>query len=64
MYDLSADPDRLKQTAQNFNQYQGIIDKNAATNAYERMSNQAGYEGILTPEGAISFEPQVVKRIK
>ena len=64
LYDLSADPDRLKQTAQNFNQYQGIIDKNAATNAYERMSNQAGYEGILTPEGAISFEPQVVKRIK
>ena len=50
--------------AQNYNQYQGIIDKNAATNAYERMSNQAGYEGILTPEGAISFEPQVVKRIK
>ena len=64
LYDLSADPDRLKQTAQNYNQYQGIIDKNAATNAYERMSNQAGYEGILTPEGAISFEPKVVKRIK
>ncbi len=64
LYDLSADPDRLKQTAQNYNQYQGIVDKNAMTNAYERISNQAGYEGILTPEGIISFEPQVVKRIK
>ena len=63
-YDLGADSDRLKQTAQNYNQYQGIVDKNAMTNAYERMSNQAGYEGILTPKGAISFEPQVVKRIK
>ena len=64
LYDLSADSDRLKQTAQNYNQYQGIIDKNAATNAYERMSNQGGYEGILTPEGIISFENQVVKRNK
>lgn len=64
LYDLAADPDRLKQTAQNYNQYQGIIDKNAATNAYERMSNQAGYEGIITPEGIISFENQVVKRNK
>ena len=64
LYDLSADPDRLKQTAQNYNQYQGIVDKNATANAYERMSNQAGYEGILTPEGIISFEPQVVKRNK
>jgi len=64
LYDLTADPDRLKQTAQNFNQYQGIIDKNAATNAYERISNQAGYEGIITPDGIISFENQVVKRKK
>ena len=64
LYDLAADPDRLKQTAQNYNQYQGIIDKDAATNAYERMSNQAGYEGVLTPEGIISFENQVVKRNK
>jgi hypothetical protein len=64
LYDLAADPDRLKQMSQNYNQYQGIIDKNAATNAYERMSNQAGYEGILTPEGIISFENQVVKRNK
>jgi hypothetical protein len=64
LYDLTADPDRLKQTARNFNQYQGIIDKNAATNAYERMSNQAGYEGIITPDGIISFENQVVKRKK
>ena len=64
LYDLSADPDRLKQTAQNYNQYQGIIDKDAATNAYERISNQAGYEGILTPQGIISFENQVVKPIK
>jgi hypothetical protein len=64
LYDLAADPDRLKQTAQNYNQYQGIIDKDAATNAYERMSNQAGYEGIITPEGIISFENQVVKRNK
>jgi hypothetical protein len=64
LYDLAADPDRLKQTAQNYNQYQGIIDKDAATNAYERISNQAGYESILTPEGIISFENQVVKRNK
>jgi len=64
LYDLAADPDRLKQTAQNYNQYQGIIDKNATANAYERMSNQAGYEGILTPEGIISFENQFVKPIK
>lgn len=64
LYDLSADPDRLKQTAQNYNQYQGIVDKNATANAYERMSNQAGYEGILTPEGIISFENQVVKPVK
>ena len=64
LYDLSADPDRLKQTAQNYNQYQGIIDKNATANAYERMSNQAGYEGILTPEGIISFENQIVKPVK
>ena len=64
LYDLAADPDKLKQTAQNYNQYQGIIDKDAATNAYERISNQAGYEGILTPQGIISFENQVVKPIK
>jgi hypothetical protein len=64
LYNLTADPDKLKQTAQNYNQYQGIVDKNAMTNAYERMSNQAGYEGILTPEGIISFEPQVVKKKK
>jgi hypothetical protein len=64
LYDLTVDPDQLVQTAKNYNQYQGILDKNAITNAYERMSNQAGYEGILTPEGIISFEPQIVKRIK
>jgi hypothetical protein len=64
LYDIGVDPDKLVQTAKNFNQYQGIVDKNAATNAYERMSNQGGYEGILTPDGIISFEPQVVKRIK
>jgi hypothetical protein len=64
LYDLAADPDKLKQTAQNYNQYQGIVDKDAATNAYERMSNQAGYEGIITPEGIISFENQKVKRNK
>jgi hypothetical protein len=63
LYDLTVDPDQLVQTAKNYNQYQGILDKNAMTNAYERMSNQAGYEGILTPEGIISFEPQIVKRI-
>jgi hypothetical protein len=64
LYDLAADPDKLKQTAQNYNQYQGIVDKNAATNAYERMSNQGGYEGIITPEGIINFENQKVKRNK
>jgi hypothetical protein len=64
LYDIGVDPDKLVQTAKNFNQYQGIVDKNAATNAYERMSNQGGYEGILTSDGIISFEPQVVKRIK
>jgi hypothetical protein len=64
LYDISADPDKLVQTAKNYNQYQGILDKNAVTNAYERMSNQGGYEGILTPEGIISFEPQFVKSIK
>lgn len=64
LYDVSADPDRLRQLARNYNQYQGIVDDVAATNAVERMSNQAGYEGIITPNGIISFEPQVVKRIK
>lgn len=64
LYDISADPDKLRQTARNFNQYNGIVDPNAMTNAYERMSNQAGYEGILTPNGVISFEPQLVKPIK
>lgn len=64
LYDVSADPDRLRRLARNYNQYQGIVDDVAATNAVERMSNQAGYEGIITPNGIISFEPQVVKRIK
>lgn len=64
LYDVNADPDRLRQLARNYNQYQGIVDDVAATNAVERMSNQAGYEGIITPNGIISFEPQVVKRIK
>jgi hypothetical protein len=64
LYDVNADPDRLRQLARNYNQYQGIVDDVAATNAVERMSNQAGYEGIITPDGIISFEPQVVKRIK
>lgn len=64
LYDVSADPDRLGQLARNYNQYQGIVDDVAATNAVERMSNQAGYEGIITPKGIISFEPQTVKRKK
>jgi hypothetical protein len=64
LYDVAADPDRLRQLSRNYNQYQGIVDDVAATNAVERMSNQAGYEGIITPNGIISFEPQVVKRIK
>lgn len=64
LYDVNADPDRLRQLSRNYNQYQGIVDDVAATNAVERMSNQAGYEGIITPDGIISFEPQVVKRIK
>lgn len=64
LYDVSADPDRLRQLARNYNQYQGIVDDVAATNAVERMSNQAGYEGIITPNGIISFEPQTVKRKK
>jgi hypothetical protein len=63
-YNTSADPDRLKQLSRNYNQYQGIVDQNAATNALERISNQAGYEGIITPEGAISFKDQVVKKKK
>jgi hypothetical protein len=64
LYDVAADPDRLRQLSRNYNQYQGIVDDVAATNAVERISNQAGYEGIITPDGIISFEPQVVKRIK
>ena len=64
LYDVAADPDRLRQLSRNYNQYQGIVDDVAATNAVERMSNQAGYEGIITPDGIISFEPQIVKRIK
>jgi prophage maintenance system killer protein len=64
LYDVAADPDRLKQLSRNYNQYQGIVDQNAVTNALERISNQAGYEGIITPNGIISFEPQVVNRIK
>jgi len=64
LYDVASDPDRLRQLSRNYNQYQGIVDDVAATNAVERMSNQAGYEGIITPDGIISFEPQIVKRIK
>ena len=64
LYDINSDPDNLKQLSRNYNQYQGIVDENAATNALERISNQAGYEGILTPKGIISFENQVVKRNK
>lgn len=64
LYDVAADPDKLRQLSRNYNQYQGIVDDVAATNAVERMSNQAGYEGIITPNGIISFEPQIVKRIK
>ena len=63
-YNISADPDKLKQLSRNYNQYQGIVDQNAATNALERISNQAGYEGIITPDGAISFVDQVVNKAK
>ncbi|MEI6882589.1 MAG: hypothetical protein WCK82_14815, partial [Bacteroidota bacterium] len=63
-YNTSSDPDKLKVLSRNYNQYQGIVDEDAAINALERISNQAGYEGIVTPQGAISFEPQVVKKVK
>jgi hypothetical protein len=64
LYDISKDSDRLNTLARNYNQYQGIVDQDAATNALERISHEAGYKGILTPNGIINFEPQVVKPVK
>ena len=64
LYDVSTDPNNLNTLARNYNQYQGIVDQDAATNALERISHEAGYSGILTPNGIINFEPQVVKPVK
>lgn len=64
LYDLSADPDKLRLLAKNNNQYNGIVDKDAMTNTYERLANEAGYGGVLTPNGIISFQNQFVKPVK
>jgi hypothetical protein len=40
------------------------VDQNAATNAIERIANEAGYKGITNTGGAISFVPQELKRKK
>jgi hypothetical protein len=58
------DPDNLKALSRQYNNYQGIVDKNASANALERIAREAGYEGVLNPFGAISFTPQDIKRIK
>jgi hypothetical protein len=59
-YNVAQDPDNLKKLARQYNQYQSIVDENAATNALERIAKEAGYEGIITPTGAISFQNQKV----
>lgn len=64
MYNTAQDPDKLNALARLYNNYQGIVDKDASTNALERIANEAGYEGITNPYGAISFTPQDIKRIK
>lgn len=64
MYNPAQDPDKLNALARLYNNYQGIVDKNASTNALERIASEAGYEGITNPYGAISFTPQDIKRIK
>jgi hypothetical protein len=64
MYNPMQDPDKLKALSRQYNNYQGIVDKDASTNALERIANEAGYEGVMNPYGAISFTPQDIKRIK
>lgn len=64
MYDKVNDPDNLNTLARNYNQYQGIVDPDSSTNALERIANEAGYSGIYSPQGAITFDPQFVKRRK
>lgn len=64
MYNTAQDPDKLNALARLYNNYQSIVDKNASTNAVERIANEAGYEGLVNPYGAISFTPQDIKRIK
>jgi hypothetical protein len=63
-YNVAQDPDNLNKLARQYNQYQGIVDQNAATNAIERIANEAGYKGIENTGGAISFVPQELKRKK
>jgi hypothetical protein len=64
LYNVAQDPDNLNKLARQYNQYQGIVDQNAATNAIERIANEAGYKGIENTGGAISFVPQDLKRKK
>jgi len=64
LYDINKDPDKLNVLSKIYNQYQGILDKDAYLNALERTSNQAGYKGILTEDKIINFEPQIVKPVK
>lgn len=64
LYDVSKDPESFGQLATNYNQYQGIVDKQARANALERIANEAGYEGMLYPSQAIMFTPQDIFRIK
>jgi len=63
-YNVVQDPDNLNQLARQYNQYQGIVDQNAATNGIERIANEAGYKGITNTGGSISFVPQDLKRKK
>lgn len=64
MYNKAQDHDKLDALSRLYNNYQGIVDKDASQNALERIANEAGYEGIVNPYGAISFTPQDIKRIK
>lgn len=64
MYNTVKDPDQLNALSRLYNNYQGIVDRDASQNALERIANEAGYEGIYNPNAAISFYPQDIKRIK
>ena len=64
MYNTDLDLDNLDVLSDLYSRYQGILDKEAKTNAVERLAKEAGYEGVVNSLGAISFEPQDLKKRK